>query len=180
MATDVWHGNVVVPVSVAFLAAQLGFGVPPSIFPLMRTIDPLRSVNPYGLFAVMTTERNEIVVEGSADGIAWKEYEFRHKPGSLTRRPSWVAPFQPRLDWQMWFAALGRYEGEIWFERFLTRLLEGSRPVVVLLAVNPFLDTPPRVVRATMYRYRFTRRGSDAWWTREAIGEYAPPRSLIP
>jgi hypothetical protein len=145
----------------------------------MRAIDPLRSVNPYGLFAVMTTERNEIVIEGSADGTTWQAYEFRHQPGPPTRRPTWVAPFQPRLDWQMWFAALGRYEGERWFERLMRRLLENSPPVVDLLAVNPFPGRPPLLVRATLYRYRFTRGGSpEAWWTREIIGPYAPPMSL--
>lgn len=169
---------VTVPVSAVLFASQLGLAVPSAAVPLLRALDPLRSVNRYGLFAVMTTERNEIVVEGSTDGTTWKEYGFRHKPGLLTRRPTWVAPWQPRLDWQMWFAALGRYEGEPWFERFLGSLLDGSGPVRDLLAVDPFPDAPPRFVRATLYRYRFTGSVSDAaWWTREVIGEYAPPVS---
>ncbi|HEX5111101.1 MAG TPA: lipase maturation factor family protein [Vicinamibacterales bacterium] len=169
---------VTVPVSVSILAGQLGFGRPGAVRALADGIDPLRSVNGYGLFAVMTTTRPEIVVEGSMDGSTWKAYEFFDKPGDLSRRPPWVAPFQPRLDWQMWFAALGRFEDEHWFQRFCARLLEGSPAVTKLLASNPFPDAPPRFVRATLYRYRFTDwsagRSTGDWWTRERLGEYAP------
>ena len=169
---------VTVPVSVAILGGQLGFRRPTVVGPLADAIDPLRSVNGYGLFAVMTTTRPEIVVEGSRDGSTWRAYEFPDKPGDLSRRPPWVAPFQPRLDWQMWFAALGRFEEERWFQRFCARLLEGSPPVTKLLAGNPFPDAPPRFVRATLYRYRFTGwsagRSTGAWWVRERLGEYAP------
>jgi lipase maturation factor 1 len=169
---------VTVPVSVSVLGGQLGFPRPGAVRWLADAIDPLRSVNGYGLFAVMTTTRPEIIVEGSQDGSTWKAYEFFDKPGDLSRRPPWVAPFQPRLDWQMWFAALGRFEEEHWFQRFCARLLEGSPPVTKLLAVNPFPDAPPRFVRATLYRYRFTGwatgRSTGAWWVRERLGEYAP------
>jgi hypothetical protein len=169
---------VTVPVSVSILGGQLGFTRPPAVGWLAGAIDPLRSVNGYGLFAVMTTTRPEIVVEGSQDGSTWKAYEFFDKPGDLSRRPPWVAPFQPRLDWQMWFAALGRFDNEVWFQRFCARLLEGSPPVTKLLAVNPFPDTPPRFVRATLYRYRFTDwstgRSTGMWWMRERVGDYAP------
>ncbi|MGH9661666.1 MAG: lipase maturation factor family protein, partial [Bryobacteraceae bacterium] len=82
-------------------------------------------VNSYGLFAVMTTTRPEIVIEGSDDGQIWKEYEFTYKPGDLGRRPRFVAPHQPRLDWQMWFAALGGYESNPWFINLIRRLHEG-------------------------------------------------------
>src|SRR5262249_51219968 len=125
---------VTVPVSVSILRRQLGFGRPQAVRTLADAIDPLRSVNGYGLFAVMTTTRPEIIVEGSQDGSTWKAYEFVDKPGELSRRPPWVAPFQPRLDWQMWFAALGRFDDEQWFQRFCARLLEGSPPVTKLLA----------------------------------------------
>ena len=127
----------------------------------------------------MTTTRPEIVVEGSSDGVNWRAYEFRHKPGSVTRRPSWVAPFQPRLDWQMWFAALGRYEEELWFQRFCRRLLDGSPSVARLLAEDPFAGEPPRLVRATLYRYRFATpsSGPAAWWVRTRVGEYSPVMS---
>jgi hypothetical protein len=169
---------VTIPVSAATLGGQMGFQPPSMVLPLMSAIDPLRSVNPYGLFAVMTTTRPEIVVEGSEDGVAWRAYEFPDKPGTLTRRPPWVAPFQPRLDWQMWFAALGSWEGERWFHSFCASLLAGSPSVAGLLADNPFSGTPPQFVRATLYRYRFTdwptRRATGAWWTRERLRDYSP------
>ena len=177
---------VIVPASVAVFATQFRIVLPPAR-PLAEAVAPFRSVNRYGLFAVMTTERLEIEVEGSADGATWRSYEFRHKPGPLARRPSWVAPFQPRLDWQMWFAALGRYEEEIWFQRFCRKLLEGSPAVTALLETDPFEGTRPRFVRATLYRYRFTDwrtgRESGDWWKRERLREYGPnlePRTPNP
>ena len=152
--------------------------------PLTRWIAPFRSVNGYGLFRVMTTTRPEIIVEGSRDGIQWQAYEFRHKPGDPTRRPEFIEPHQPRLDWQMWFAALGQFESEAWFRAFLGRLLEGSPPVTALLARNPFPGDPPRYVRARQYGYRFTtpaeRRRESAWWARSPIGDYSPVLSLRP
>ena len=145
-------------------------------------LEPFRSVNNYGLFAVMTTQRNEIIVEGSNDGVTWWPYEFKYKPGDVNRRPAFVAPFQPRLDWQMWFAAFGSYQQYPWFENFCTRLLQGSPDVLALLAKNPFPARPPRFIRAEFYNYRFTdfatRRASGAWWRRELIGEYMPAVSL--
>jgi hypothetical protein len=104
----------------------------------------------------MTTERGEIEVQGSDDGVDWKTYEFRCKPGDPARRPEFVAPHQPRLDWQMWFAALSRFERQDWFQAFLARLLEGEPAVLSLLAANPFPNGPPRYVRALYWRYRFT------------------------
>jgi predicted DCC family thiol-disulfide oxidoreductase YuxK len=145
-------------------------------------VSPLRSINPYGLFAVMTTRRMEIVVEGSEDGVSWLPYEFKYKPGDLARRPPFVAPHQPRLDWQMWFAALSDYRREPWFLYFCQRLLEGSRPVLALLQTNPFPRAPPRFIRASFYEYRFsdptTRRRSHAWWTRSYVGLYCPILTL--
>src|SRR5207248_7940402 len=139
-------------------------------------------VNQYGLFAVMTKERPEIRIEGSRDGVSWKTYEFRYKPGEPTRAPRFVAPFQPRLDWQMWFAALGDYRSEGWLLRFCEQLLRGSRPVLALLRTNPFPDAPPRYLRAMLDRYRFTdqaaRRATGAWWRREPLGPYAPVLTL--
>jgi lipase maturation factor 1 len=145
-------------------------------------LEPFRSVNNYGLFAVMTTQRNEIIVEGSNDGVNWLPYEFKYKPGDVNRRPAFVAPFQPRLDWQMWFAALGSYAENPWFEQFCERLLQGSPDVLALLAQNPFPGHPPRFIRAELYNYHFTnyaeRRATGAWWQREFIGEYMPSASL--
>ena len=139
-------------------------------------IRPFRSINSYGLFRVMTKERDEIIVEGSDDGRTWKEYEFKWKPGDLTRAPAFVAPHQPRLDWQMWFAALSRYEHQFWFQRFMGKLLEGEPAVLKLMDVNPFPEGPPRLVRANLYRYEFANKGESAteWWKREFIRPYSP------
>jgi hypothetical protein len=143
---------------------------------------PLRSFNGYGLFAVMTTSRHEIVIEGSDDGVIWREYEFPWKPGDVDERPGLVAPYQPRLDWQMWFAALSDREQNPWFGRLMERLLEGSPEVLGLFRRNPFSDHPPHVVRALFYDYNFTRFGDpgSAWWKRERLGLYYPPVSLSP
>src|SRR4029077_1660325 len=119
-------------------------------------VSPLRSFNSYGLFAVMTPTRPEIILEGSNDGKNWLPYEFKYKPGDLTQRPRQVAPLQPRLDWQMWFAALGDYRQNPWFIYFCGRLLQGSKPVLALMAKNPFPDGPPTMIRASLYEYRFT------------------------
>lgn len=143
---------------------------------------PLRSVNPYGLFSVMTVERPEILVEGSDDGEHWKEYPFRYKVGDPERPPRQVAPHQPRLDWQMWFAALGAPSS--WFIAFLGRLLEGAPEVLKLLERNPFPDGPPRLVRAVLYDYKMAdleeRRRTGTWWKRERLGLYVPPLALAP
>ena len=143
-------------------------------------LDPYRSINSYGLFAVMTTARPEIVIEGSDDGHVWREYLFRYKPSRPEDPPRWVAPYHPRLDWQMWFAALGRPPA--WFPAFLERLLEGSPDVLRLLGPNPFPDHPPRYVRALLYDYRMTdletKRRTGAWWRRKLIGTYFPTSTL--
>ena len=99
--------------------------------------------------------RPEIIIEGSDDGQNWREYVFRYKPGPLGRRPSWNIPYQPRLDWQMWFAAYGSFAENPWFEGLLRRLLEGRAPVLALLGPNPFPDHPPKYVRAQLFEYQF-------------------------
>jgi hypothetical protein len=168
-----------VPFAGAFRAPASWLGPLPA---LQHILAPLRIVNGYGLFAVMTTSRPEIIMEGSADGRSWVLYEFRYKPGDPGRRPPFVAPHQPRLDWQMWFAALGGYQRTPWVESFQARLLEGSPEVLGLLAENPFPGRPPRYVRATLWSYRFTspeeRRSSGEWWRREILGAYSPVVSL--
>ena len=145
---------------------------------LYEQLEAFRIVNGYGLFRVMTKDRGEIVVEGSTDGIEWVPYEFRWKPGDVKRAPGWCAPHQPRLDWQMWFAALETPEQNPWFAGLIIRLLQGSRDVTRLLARNPFPDKPPRYIRAMFYRYRFTtseeRRQTGAWWKRQELREYLP------
>jgi amino acid transporter len=152
--------------------------LPPGGDTVLRIADPLRIVNSYGLFAVMTTTRPEIIVEGSNDGVTWLAYEFPYKPGDVNRHPPIVAPLQPRLDWQMWFAALGSYQNNRWFVSFMLRLLQGEPGVLRLLSYNPFPKGPPKYVRARVYLYTFTHFGEGAWWAREESGTYLPPVSL--
>jgi predicted DCC family thiol-disulfide oxidoreductase YuxK len=144
--------------------------------------EAFRIVNGYGLFRVMTKDRREIVIEGSANGIDWKPYEFKWKPGDVMRPPGWCAPHQPRLDWQMWFAALGSYRQNQWFVQTVISLLHGKPAVAALFGRNPFPQNPPQYVRAISYRYRFTtvqeHRETGAWWKRQELGEYLPSVSL--
>ncbi|HVF72454.1 MAG TPA: lipase maturation factor family protein [Chthoniobacterales bacterium] len=155
---------------------------PAPVTALHGYLEPLRIVNGYGLFRVMTKSRPEIVIEGSGDGAEWKAYEFYWKPGEVNRAPPWVAPHQPRLDWQMWFAALGTYRHNPWFLSLLERLLHNTPEVTRLLARNPFPADPPRFVRARLYSYRFTTlaepEATGAWWKREEAGDYLPAVSL--
>lgn len=140
---------------------------------------PWRIANGYGLFRVMTKERPEIVLEGSVDGRNWHAYELPYKPGDPTRSPQFAAPHQPRLDWQMWFAALeGRCPRRPWFMLVQRRLLEGEPTVLELFSHNPFPDAPPKHVRAMLYDYRFATRSrlaeTGAIWERELKGQYCP------
>lgn len=168
--------------SLPLFIAALGIRPPPPLEVVLRSISPFRSVNDYGAFAVMTTRRPEIVIEGSRDGIAWVSYPFRWKPGDLRKMPGFVAPYQPRLDWQMWFAALNGPERTPWFPRLVLRLLEGSPEVAALFASNPFPGAPPTYIRALLYDYRFSSRGelehTGSWWQRDLIGFYLPPSAL--
>ena len=168
-----WPRAVVSSVGIFIILMNLNF------LPVFRSF---QITGHYGLFAVMTTERPEIIVEGSRDGKEWLAYEFKYKPGDVRRRPRFVEPFQPRLDWQMWFAALGSWRQNLWFLYFCQRLLEGSPDVLKLLAKNPFPDGPPRYIRALVYEYDFTtpeeRKKTGAWWKRELKGIYSPVMSL--
>lgn len=152
----------------------------PAFQEIHSMLSPFRTINGYGLFAIMTRERPEILVQGSMDGITWKKYAFRYKPGDLHRAPPWVAPYMPRLDWQMWFAALGRVENNPWFVQFLQRLLEGSPDVLALLEADPFDGHPPRFVRAKLDQYTFTTLGEKSrdWWKAKPEGSYCPELSL--
>lgn len=186
-----WSNWVIVPLAVILVAAGLSFMIyrflrNPAILgltrPLMVFADTLHIVNPYGLFASMTTRRPEIILEGSNDGENWQPYEFKYKPGPLDRPLPVVAPHQPRLDWQIWFAALSDYRKNPWFLHFIQRLLEGSPEVLRLLAKNPFPEKPPHYIRALLYDYRFTtpseKRQTGNWWRRDALGYYMPTASM--
>jgi hypothetical protein len=149
---------------------------------VLEWINPFRTINGYGLFRVMTTERPEIVIEASPDGIHWTEWEFRWKPGDVRRSPRFVAPHQPRLDWQMWFAALNPPSARYWLGSLVQRLLEGSPEVAGLLEASPFPEGTPRYVRLIYYRYEFTdkktRRQTGQWWQRTRSGALTGSISL--
>jgi lipase maturation factor 1 len=179
----------VVVIVVLLISGMLLYGsfsrpfTPPAVLHgLYRAVAPFRSINSYGLFAVMTTNRMEIIIEGSNDGQEWRAYEFKYKPGALDRRPRFVAPHQPRVDWQMWFAALGNFRQNPWFMRLCQSLLQGSPPVLDLLGNNPFPGKPPRYIRARLYEYHFTtpaeRARSGHWWRSQYKGPYCPVLSL--
>ncbi len=150
------------------------------IFPAINVIFRNHLCNPYGLFAVMTTERREIIIQGSNDGQRWLDYEFKYKPGDLYRMPPQIAPMQPRLDWQMWFASLSNWQQNIWFVNLCMRLLEGDTAVTKLLAYNPYAAKAPRFIRAISYRYEFTNIGDPdgAYWKRSEPRLYLPVISL--
>jgi len=167
----------------------LGVGLPaPSpLVSLYSLVAPFECFNTYGLFRVMTKERPEIVIEGSADGETWKPYRFRYKPLELERAPVFAGLHMPRLDWQLWFAALEherdfRARRQAWYPQFLGRLLEGSEPVLALLAENPFPDAPPRFVRSTVFLYEFgspAARSDGIWWRRSDPQTFFPTLTLV-
>jgi hypothetical protein len=151
------------------------------------SFDPFRLVNTYGAFGSVSRVRDEVVIEGTdAERVeattAWREYEFKGKPGDVRRMPRQFAPYHLRLDWLMWFLPLSSRYGERWLMPFLGKLLEGDRQTLALMRGNPFPDRPPRFVRALLYRYRFTtlreRRETGAWWSRRLIGEFVQPIRL--
>jgi hypothetical protein len=178
-----------IPCIVALLVLSLWHGTqklrwpwrwPAEIDAVAKATQPFLINSGYGLFQEMTTRRSEIVIEGSSDGIEWREYEFRWKPGALDRRPGLLLGHMPRLDWQMWFAALGDLDqSDLWFLPFCDRLLDGSASVRALLANDPFAPGRPGRLRALRYRYEFTTAEQHAftsdWWWRQPIDTYMPP-----
>jgi len=174
---------IMLAVVIIFISGFQLFGifsgyVPSPVRIVLNGVAPFHIVNTYGLFAVITTTRPEIIIEGSNDGQTWLAYEFKYKPGAVQRPPLQVAPHQPRLDWQMWFAALDDNSSQPWFENFMLRLQKGSPEVLALLEHNPFPNAPPRYVRAWLYKYNFTDfttlNAEGTWWRRERIGLYFP------
>jgi hypothetical protein len=174
---------VVLIVSAGLMADSfLHLPLPKPVEKLIIAVSPFRSINNYGLFAVMTTVRNEIVLEGSNDGEEWLPYEFPYKPGDIHQAPRWAMPYQPRLDWQMWFAALGNWRENQWVLSLMARLLQGEPSVVRLLAVDPFPDHPPKYIQAVFWQYHFTdfktKGPNGPWWSRKILGLYCPTVSL--
>ena len=146
------------------------------------SFDPLDLVNTYGAFGSVGKERYEIIFEGTDDALIsgdtkWKEYEFTAKAGDPNRRPPFIAPYQPRIDWQIWFAAMASPAHYPWTLHFVWKLLHNDRGTLSLLANNPFPTSPPRYIRARLYRYHFAPIGDPAWWKREPIGEWLPALS---
>jgi hypothetical protein len=164
---------------VQFSRRYLGLrDLPQFLTQVVRYTSSFHLVNNYGLFTVMTTSRPEIIIEGSNDGRNWKAYEFNYKPGDLKGGVYFVAPHQPRLDWQMWFAALGDYRRNPWFVNFMYRISEGSPEVLALLKDNPFPKNPPKYLRAQVYDYTFTnnkeRSETGDVWKRTYTRYYMP------
>jgi len=151
---------------------------------LMNTsYDPFHLVNSYGAFGSITRRRFEIIIEGTSgnpfdEECVWKEYEFKGKPGSVSVCPPQVAPYHMRLDWLMWFAAMGSYHHHPWTVHLVKKLLENEKVVMNLLKYNPFADEPPEYIRAELYLYKFAPWGSKDWWVRERAGSFLPPMSL--
>jgi hypothetical protein len=173
---------VVLAVLVAVLSINPVANMVSSTQLMNNSFDPLYLVNTYGAFGSVGRERPEIIVEGTSDDdpetAHWSAYEFRCKPGDLARRPCVVAPYQYRLDWQMWFAAMSNYRRDPWVAHLVYKLLTGDRAVLGLLANNPFPDRPPKFVRADLYQYRFTDSLAEGrYWERERIGVFLPPLS---
>jgi Lipase maturation factor len=144
--------------------------------------DPFDLVNTYGAFGSVGRERPEIVFEGTEDALItgdtkWKEYEFKAKPGDPNRRPPFVAPYQLRIDWQIWFAAMASPAEYPWTLHFVWKLLHNDRATLSLLTNNPFPDAPPHYIRARLYRYKFAPLGEKAWWKRQPIGDWLPELS---
>ncbi len=146
------------------------------------SFDPFDLVNTYGAFGAVGRVRDEIIFEGTEDELItgdtkWKEYQFKAKPGNPNRRPPFIAPYQPRIDWQIWFAAMASPAQYPWTFHFVWKLLHNDPGTLSLLANNPFPDAPPHYIRARLYRYRFAPGGDNAWWKREPIGEWLPALS---
>jgi hypothetical protein len=159
------------------------------------SFDRFDAVGTYGAFGSMNDERDELIIEGTADDdparATWKAYELPCKPGDPMRRPCVLGPYHHRLDWLMWFAAMdwekdaqtGAFvrsypEGAPWLVHLVWKLLHDDPLARSLLAYDPFRDAPPRWIRIELYRYRFAPLMSDAWWTRERIATWLPPMSI--
>jgi lipase maturation factor 1 len=144
----------------------------------VAALEPFRVADRYGLFAVMTRGRYEIEFQGSNDGQNWLTYPFRFKPQDPYKAPGIYAPYQPRFEWNLWFASLGTWRSNVFVPRAEVRLLEGSKDVLALFAGNPFPQGPPREVRAVIWQYWFSsreeKREQGIWWTRKWLGLYAP------
>jgi lipase maturation factor 1 len=144
----------------------------------VQLLEPFRIANQYGLFEVMTRGRYEVEFQGSNDGQAWEPYTFLHKPQALNQAPGIYAPYQPRFDWNLWFASLTDWQQASIVPLTEERLLDDNRDVLALFRADPFPKAPPKYVRAVLWQYWFTteaeKRATGNWWRREMLGLYAP------
>lgn len=185
----VWHGVAGVYLAWVFYATTaLLFAMIPHAprLPLgpARALEPFRIANQYGLFAVMTHERYEIEYQGSTDGQTWTAYPFRYKPQDVRRAPGIYAPYQPRFEWDLWFASLSNWRNYQWVVVTEEKLLRNEPDVLALFAGNPFANAPPKRVRAVIWQYWFTdlatKRKEGTWWRRQLLGVYAPELERTP
>lgn len=167
----------------ALMVRMLWRGVPLPMSPV-AALDPFRIASSYGLFAVMTPARYEIEFQGSEDGQTWTAYPFRYKPQALDAAPRIYAPYQPRFDWNLWFASLGDWRQYPIVPRTEECLLDNDADVLKLFSGNPFAAHAPKLVRAVMWQYWFTsmkeKRETGRWWRRELLGTYAPTLEKLP
>ncbi|MCH0539724.1 lipase maturation factor family protein [Streptomyces sp. MUM 203J] len=188
-APPLWYGILVAAVTVLVLVLSLrpARNLLSPRQAMNRSFDPLHLVNTYGAFGSVGRVRHEVVLEGTEEpaahpGAVWREYEFKGKPGDVRRMPRPFAPYHLRLDWMMWFAGISPVYAADWFGPLVERLLENDRDTLRLLRHNPFPDAPPALVRARVYRYRFTTwrelRETGAWWHRTLVREFLPPTRL--
>jgi hypothetical protein len=147
-----------------------------------RLLGPFNVANAYGLFAVMTRARYEIEFQGTRDGKNWIAYPFQFKPQAIYEPPRFYAPYQPRFDWDLWFASLDDFRQWPWVVTVEERLLAGEPSVLALFRRDPFAGAKPIAVRAMKWQYWFTtpaeKRATGAWWRRQELGPYAPPAPL--
>ncbi len=160
------------------------FAKPPLPTSPVSALEPFRIANRYGLFAVMTRGRYEIEFQGSEDGQNWIAYPFRYKPQALNEPPRIYAPYQPRFDWNLWFASLGSWREYPIVPNTEVRLLSNDKDVLALFAGNPFADNPPRQIRVLLWQYWFTsmkeKHETGMWWRRQLLGLYAPTIEQAP
>ena len=163
--------------------AEMLTSLPLPGFPVIA-LEPFRIANRYGLFAVMTRGRYEIEFQGSNDGESWLPYHFRYKPQELNEPPRIYAPYQPRFDWNLWFASLGSWREYPIVPNTEVRLLSNGKDVLELFAGNPFPQQPPRQIRAVLWQYWFKpmaeKRRTGMWWRRQMLGRYAPTLERMP
>ncbi len=168
-----WVGYV----TTAQLLLMLKPRAPLPVLPIALA-EPFRIANSYGLFATMTPHRYEVEFQGSDDNAHWTAYGFRYKPQDVDERPRIYAPYQPRFEWNLWFASLGPWQQSIIVPLTEERLLTGSKDALGLFSVNPFPQRPPKFVRAVLWQYWFStaaeKRATGAWWRRTLLGTYAP------